>query len=182
MENTLTILLLLMLPVYVVSLRRNKTKRVHLTDYTRGLCFVKGEFSGILGPGSYTPFLIKQQIEIVDMRPQPIFLEKLSYRDACQNESILSLGAQVSVSDPRIAVSALKAPIDDSLPIIRDTVRSVVSRTIADDSIEFRSKTAADILQAVNSELHRVGMKISNVEIVELWSRPGLARRTSTSN
>jgi regulator of protease activity HflC (stomatin/prohibitin superfamily) len=182
MENTLTILILFMLPVYVVSLSLSKGKRVYLTDYTRGLYFVKGAFSGILRPGSYRPFITKQQIEIVDIRPQPIFLEKLSYRDACQNASMLSMGAEIAISDARLAVSMLKVPIDDSIPIVRDTVRSVVSRTIADDSPEYRSKTAADILQAVNSELDRVGMKISNVEVVELWSRPGLIDNKSTSN
>jgi hypothetical protein len=60
--------------------------------------------------------------------------------------------------------------------------RSVVSRGIADENPEFRIKTAADITRTVNAELDRLGMKISNVEIVELWSRPGLGRMTTISN
>jgi regulator of protease activity HflC (stomatin/prohibitin superfamily) len=178
-DTVLFLLILAMVPLLAVA---RKAKRIFVTDYQRGVRFVKGSFSNVLGPGSYQPLTSREQIEVVDMRPQPIFLEKISYRDACQNDSFLSIGAEMLVCDPHLAVTTLKKQIDDSLPIVRDALRSVVSRGIADGSPEFRSKTAVDITQAINAELSRVGMKISGVEIVELWSRPGPQRVTVVSN
>jgi regulator of protease activity HflC (stomatin/prohibitin superfamily) len=61
-------------------------------------------------------------------------------------------------------------------------LRSVVSGGIADGTPEFRSKMATDITRAVNAELDRLGMKITNVEIIELWSRPGSGRITVVSH
>ena len=66
----------------------------------------------------------------------------------------------------------LKDQVNDSLPIARDAVRSALSRGIATEDPSFRTKAAADITQAVNDELGRVGMKVDNVEIVEFWLRP----------
>jgi len=76
----------------------------------------------------------------------------------------------------------VKDRIGDSMPVIRDTMRSVLSRGIADASPEFRVKAAEDIAAAVNAELKRLGMKISNVEITELSSRLGLKSVMASPN
>lgn len=176
-DNILSLLIVATVAVCILVRRRRRVKHIFIPDYKRGVRFVRGSFANILEPGSYQPFTLKEQIEIVDMRRHPIILERISYRDAWQNESFLSVGAQISVSDAHRATTMLKDQINDSMPIVRDTLRSVVSGSIADGGPEFRNKTVADITQAVNVELDRVGMKISDVEITELWSRP-ISRRT----
>jgi hypothetical protein len=181
-DNIWSVLILVTVALYVVARRLGKRQLVFIPDYKCGVRFVEGSFTNVLGPGNYQPFVRKEHIEIVDMRPQPILLERITYRDAWQNESFVSIGAEILVCDARLAATMLKNQIDDSLPIVRDTLRSVVSRGIADGNPEFRSKTAADITQAVNAELGTLGMKISDVEIIEVWSHPGLRRITSVSH
>lgn len=143
-----------------------------MPDYQRGLRFVHGAYTNMLGPGTYAIAATKEHIEIVDMRPQPVILERTFYRDAWNNPALISVGADLLVSDPHLATTTLKDQINDSLPIARDAVRSTLSRGIASEDPGFRIKAAADITQAVNDELDRVGMKIQNVEIVEFWLRP----------
>ena len=181
-DSVWSLLIMATLVLFIVGMSLRKTQPIFVPDYKRGVRFVKGSFANVLGPGSYNPLTLREQIEIVDMRPQPIFLERISYRDALQNDSFVSIGAEILVSDAHLAATMLKDQVNDSLPIIRDTLRSVVSRGIADESPEFRIATAADITRVVNAELDRLGMKISNVEIVELWSRPGLVRITPVSH
>ncbi|MFZ0635503.1 MAG: SPFH domain-containing protein [Candidatus Acidiferrales bacterium] len=181
-DNIWVLLILAALALYVLAMFLRKTQRIFIPEYQRGVRFVKGSFANVLGPGSYRPFTANEQIVVVDMRPQPIILEKISYRDALQNQSFLSIGAEMQVCDAHLAATTLKDQITDSLPAVRDTLRQVVSRGIADRSPEFRSKTAADIMQAVNAELTRFGMKISNVEILELWSHPALGHTTTVSH
>lgn len=165
----------------VFLFRFGKVPRTYLTDYMRGVRFVKGTFVNVLGPGGYKPLTRRVHIEVVDMRPVPVVLESISYRDALESESVISIGAEISVDDPYLAATTLKNRISDSLPIVRDTLRTIVSRTIADRSPEFRAKVAADIQGAVNEKLHRMGMKISNIEITELFSRSTSPQRTAKS-
>lgn len=145
--------------------------RVYITDYLRGVRFVKGVFRDVVGPGGYQPFTRRMHIEIVDMRPVPVLFERILCRDILQNDSIVSLGVELSVSDPYIAATAMKDRVGDSMPLVRESLRSVVSRTIADTSDEFQAKAAMNITNAANAELKRLGMKVSNVEITEFSSR-----------
>jgi hypothetical protein len=157
--------------VIIFLFRYGKMPRTYVTDYMRGLRFVKGKFVEVLGPGSYKPLTRGELIEIVDMRPVPFVMESISYRDALQSESVVSIGAELLVDDPYLAATSLKHRIDDSLPIVRGTLRNTVSRAIADPNPELRVKSAEEIQMAVNGELHTFGMKITNVEITELFSR-----------
>jgi hypothetical protein len=157
----------------VLAIRRlREIKRVYVPDFQRGLRFVNGAYVNMLGPGSYQIAATREHIEIVDMRPQPVILERTFYRDAWNNTALVSVGADILVSNPHLAGTALKDQINDSLPIARDAVRSALSRGTASDDLDFRTRAVADITQAVNEELDRVGMKIENVEIVEFWLRP----------
>lgn len=159
----------LVVVTYLFRLRR--IPRVYLMDYTRGVLFTKGTFARILGPGGHQSLTRQEHIEIVDMRPMPFVLEQISFRDALQNDSIISVGGELLVEDPYIAATSLKNRISDSLPIVRQELRSTVSRAVLGRTPELRMKMAEDVRKAVNEELHRVGMKISNVEITEIFSR-----------
>lgn len=155
----------------VFLFRFGKIPRIYLTDYVRGLRFVKGRFVDVLGPGAYKPLTRRVQIEVVDMRPVPFVLESMPFRDALQSESVISIGAELLVDDPYLAATSLKSRVSDSIPIVRQTVRSVASRTIADRTPEFCGKVVENIQKSVNEELRRYGMKICNIEITEIFSR-----------
>jgi SPFH domain / Band 7 family len=163
-------------------LHLRKIPQIYITDYTRGVRFVKGAFRDVLGPGVYQPFTRGVQVQIVDMRPVPIILDRIFYRDASQSDSIASIGAALIVIDPHLASTAIKDKINDSVPVVRDALRSVLSRGISDASPESRAKNAEDIAAAANEELRRFGMKISSVEITEVASRPGAGRLASSPN
>lgn len=165
--------------VIVFLFRFGKIPRVYITDYMRGLRFVKGTFVNVLAPGAYKPLTRRVYIEIVDMRPMPFVLESISYRDALQSESVVSIGGELLVDDPYLAATSLKNRVGDSLPIVRQALRATVSRTITDRTSAFRAKAARDIQGAANEELGRMGMKISSVEITEIFSASGTPQRTA---
>jgi hypothetical protein len=148
-----------------------KGARVFVPDYQCGVLFVDGAFREVMGPGSYNPTTANEQITIIDMRPQPVVVERIFYQDALQAPSVISIGAELSVADPYQATTKLKNVINDSLAIMRDTLRGVVSKRIADISLEVRNKTATDITAVLNEDLRKCGMQVANVEITEFWSR-----------
>ena len=77
-----------------------KKPKIYIPDYQRGVKFVDGTFGSILGPGSYEPAGKHQQITVVDMRPQPIVVERVIYQDAIQAPSVISIAAELVISDP----------------------------------------------------------------------------------
>lgn len=151
--------------------RLRKFPRVYITDYARGLRFKKGAFRNVLGPGSYRPVTRKVHVEIVDLRPVPFILNGIGYRDALQNESFVSIGGEMLVGDPYLAATSAKNRVSDSLPIIRDAVRSAASRAIVDANDEYRARMAEGLTSAVNDRLRGVGMRVTNIEITEIFSR-----------
>jgi len=141
-----------------------------VTDYQRGVRFVNGVFRDLLGPGSYRSNRNREQVTIVDMRPQPVVFDRIFYDDAFQASSVVSFAAEVSVGDPYRAITHLKNPINDSLAVIRDRLQDVVSQSIVSTEPGTRDKSASQITASLNSELEKFGMRVANIEITELWS------------
>src|ERR1700687_6024646 len=78
--------------IVIVMARVNRgKKRILIPDYRRGVLFVNGAFVKVLEPGSYPVSALKQQLTIVDMRPQPIVLERIFFQDALKNQGVVSL-------------------------------------------------------------------------------------------
>jgi hypothetical protein len=149
--------------------------RIFITDYQRGVRFVQGSFHDLLGPGSYASNPKREQVTIVDMRPQQILLERLQFQDAVLAASLISIGADLVVADPVLAVTTVKNPVADSMTIVRDALRAALSKMIADPHNAPRQKLAGDIELAINADLAKVGMRVANAEITELWSRSARA-------
>lgn len=152
-----------------VSVR--KKQRIYLPDYQRAVKFRDGTFASILEPGGHDPARRREQITVVDMRPQPIVVERVIYQDAIHAPSVISIAAELVISDPLEAITKLKNLMNDSVTMIRDQLRSIVSKTIADSAPEARLKLARDLMAALNGELRKFGVQVQNVEVTESWSR-----------
>ncbi|MGA8432193.1 MAG: SPFH domain-containing protein [Candidatus Sulfotelmatobacter sp.] len=149
-----------------------KKPRILLPDFQRAVKFVDGAFGSVLEPGNHEPAGKNEQITVVDMRPQPIVVERIIYQDAMQAPSVISIAAELVIFDPFEAVTKLKNLVNDSIAIIRDQLRSMVSKRITDPAPEMREKLAGEITLALNNDLRRFGVQVQRIEVTELWSRP----------
>lgn len=140
-----------------------------ITDFRRGVHFIGGVLNGVLETGAYTYNPRKEEITIVDMRPSPILVERLSFQDALKHDGIISIGTSLVVRDPTLAATALRDQINDSYLIVRDTLKATVSQQIALDRESFEALQTL-LASALNSSLEKVGMGISELEITELWA------------
>jgi hypothetical protein len=165
-----------------LALRRKARPLVYITDYQCGLRYVNGAFVDVVGPGNYRVDGTNKQITIMDLRPRLIVVERIFYQDAIQSHSVISIGAELSVSDAYLAATKLKDQTVDSIAIVRDALRSTVSRSIVSHSAEARISTAAEIQKAARTDLEKFGMTLSNLEITEAWSQPVEVRMTSGAN
>lgn len=155
--------------------------RIFITDYQQGVRFVRGSFAGLRGPGSYMAGRGDDQITVVDMRPLPFLIERLFFQDGMQNPAVISIGAELVVQDPYAAVTLVKDRVNDSIAIVRDTLRTHFGKTMADTTPNGRKIVAERITSASNVELKRIGMEIKNLEVTEFWSRQVRARSTGAN-
>jgi len=176
-DNLWPLILILIVAVSVLAGRLRKARRLYIPDYQRGVRFVNGSFANVLGPGKYTLVSPKAQIEVVDLRPQPIFIERIPYRDVWQNDCRISIAAELLVDDARLAATKLKDQTGDSLAIIRNEAQSELSSGSSEGA-----PVPGDISQAINKQLGPVGMKVSNVEVVEFWCNSNASYSTDISN
>jgi len=66
-------------------LPRKQRKRLILTCFRRGVQFVGDALSGVLEAGAYTCNPCKQDITVVDTRPHPVWIERLSFQYAVRH-------------------------------------------------------------------------------------------------
>lgn len=154
--------------VFLISAfyERKWTKRLVITDFCRGVRFVGGAFSAVLEPGSYTYNSRKEQITVVDMRPQPILIERLAFEDGIKQSGVISVAAQLSVCDPQVAATVLRDQIKDALILTRDAISMALSQQFIADGENLIDMTGG-LAVAADTGLNKVGMRISGLEITE---------------
>lgn len=148
---------------------RKGRKGITVTDYMRGVHFAGGRTLGLLSPGYYRFNPSKESILTVDLRPQPILIERVFYRDSLNRHAVISAATELSVSDPALAATKIKDQVGDSFNLILATLRDFVSHYAAEPG---GRALEADLTAAINAELSKIGMKINPVEIIEFWVAP----------
>jgi hypothetical protein len=121
-------------------------------------------------------------VEIVDKRPVA-FLDRITYRDALQNDSVISIGAQLLVDDACLSgghfvETSRERFASHRVGDARDGGAPANRRPSADS----RVRMAADIIAAVNADLKLVGMKVQNLEIAEVATRAAATQPQVTTN
>jgi hypothetical protein len=149
----------------VIAFRLRRRKVVYITDFQTGLRFRDGTVCKVLPPGSYLTSGSRNMIAVVDMRPRPFVLERLMYQDVLQTNSVISVGGELWIRDPNLAVITLKDIVGNSLPIVRERLCQAASRSIIDASPEGRKELAGRLLAELNRELETRGVEIRNLEI-----------------
>lgn len=160
---------------------QSTVKLIMIPDFRRGVRFVRGAFSAILKPGAYRINTAKEQVTIVDMRPQPLLFDRCMYRDVLNRPSVISIGTELLVEDPRLATTTLKDQVKDAIPIINNLIQTSAARMVTEPSPEGRKATSAAITSAVNTALSQYGLRISPVEVTEVYSQPATASPSSSA-
>jgi TRAP-type C4-dicarboxylate transport system substrate-binding protein len=95
---------------------------------------------------------------------------------------VISLGGELCVSDGQMAVIAFKNIVEDSLAIVREAARAVVSSAVVESGPEGRTSLTRTLNDEFNRELSSRGVEVRNLEITELWAQPLKYSMPTTTN
>lgn len=100
----------------VARATRSRKKRVTIMDYRCGVRSAGGKMGEVLLPGCYSYDTRKETILVVDMRPQPVLIERLFCRDALNRKAVISAATELSVLDAVKASTGLRDHIREYHP------------------------------------------------------------------
>jgi SPFH domain / Band 7 family len=156
----------------IISIRMRRSKPVYIVDFQAGVRFRDGSSTTVLPPGNRRSSTGQHPITVIDLRPHQFVLERLMFRDVLQANSVISVGGEVVVCDPQLAVSKLKNLMNDSMTIVREGLRRTAAQSMVDPSDEGRARLAEAVTADLNRELKSRGVEVRNLEITELWAQP----------
>jgi hypothetical protein len=156
----------------IVTIRMRRSKPIYIVDYQAGVRFQDGSTGTILPPGNHRSSAGQHPITVIDLRPHQFILERLPFRDVLQANSVISIGGEIVVIDPPLAVSTLKNLVNDSLTIIRESLRQSASQSMADPSDEGRARFVEAATVELDRELKSRGVEVKNLEVTEIWTQP----------
>jgi uncharacterized membrane protein YqiK len=157
--------------VIVVVVRLNaKRGRQTILDYQRGIRFEGGKFQEILGPGCHRFHPTKEQITLVDLRNQPIIVERFFYPDSAGENACVSISAGIQIADVHRAIIECNDHVNEAVVLIRNVLRGRLSAKRAVEARCNRRDCEQEIKTHMAGELERIGLALTSLEITEVSS------------
>jgi uncharacterized membrane protein YqiK len=170
-----------LIALVVMLLRQNtRQERQTVLDYQYGLLFEGGKPQEVLAPGRHFFRPNKEQITLVDLRDQPVLVERLAYPDSTGENAWVSVSAAIRIVDAILVTVKCSDHVNEAMVLIRDVVRKRLSARRASETRHDRRGCEQEITTHVASELGKIGLALTSLEITEV-SSPGTDRAVAFS-
>ncbi|EXJ16175.1 slipin family protein [Imhoffiella purpurea] len=156
--NLLATPLILLLALLVASVKI-------LREYTRGVVFTLGRFSGVKGPGLIFVIPGIQSMVKVDLRVQVMDVPS---QDVISRDNVsVKVNAVVyfRVIDPEKAIIQVEEYRVATSQLAQTTLRSVLGQHELDEMLAERDKLNDDVRRILDAQTDAWGIKVANVEI-----------------
>jgi hypothetical protein len=162
---------MLVVLLVVVARLTVKSDRQTILDFQRGIRFHEGKPREILGPGCYRFRRSSEQITVVDLRDQPVIVERFAYRDRANENAWISISAAVHVVDAHRATTQCHDHMNEAVVFIREVLRGLSARR-ASEARRDRHGCEQELTMQMASELEKIGLALTGLEITEVSSPP----------
>jgi len=159
-----------MLVAIIVLVVRLNTKRGQQTilDYQCGIRFESGKFQELLGPGCHRFHPSKEQITLVDLRNQPIIVERFLYPDSAGETAWISISVGIQIADVHLAITQCNDHVSEAVVKIRSVLRERLSAKRAIETRRNRRDCEQEIKTQMAGELAKIGLALTSLEITEV--------------
>lgn len=139
-----------------------------MNEYERGLLFVMGKYTKMMGPGWHVVIPIFSSLKKVDIRTKTV---DLSEQEAITSDNVstkISAVLYFKVEDASKAILEVENFMHATAQLSETTMRTVVGEFTLDELLMHRQKVADKIEQIVSSTTSNWGIDIGAVELKDV--------------
>ncbi|MBN1232182.1 MAG: slipin family protein [Candidatus Coatesbacteria bacterium] len=171
--DVLLIRLLIILVGVIVALAlysyiKARLQYIIVMEYQQALKYVKGKYTGLVGPGKYRISPYKISYFTVDMRPQQINLpgQEVMSQD---NVSIkVSLTGEFTVVDPAFAVNKIVNYHTSLYQTIQIKTREIIGTKNIDEILEQRNEVSSMLFELSKDKAKEIGLELKFITIRDI--------------
>lgn len=173
------ILIVLSVAVILGVIYKTITGRVTILEYQRGLRYVNGRFSGIVGPGAYTIIRRTTTIKPVDVRPTALCVAGQEVLSSDGLAVRVSLVVNYRISDPDTAVNKAENYYNSFYLALQVALREVIAGSNLESLLAQRNEMSEKLNEIVRTSAETLGLEMISINIRDL-TLPGELKKVFT--
>jgi regulator of protease activity HflC (stomatin/prohibitin superfamily) len=141
---------------------------VTVLEYQRGLKFVNGKFSGVIGPGRHWLWRQTHEVRVVDTRESllPVPGQEVVTSDGVSVK--LSLAVRYRIVDPVVAVTRIEDYRGAAYVLLQVALREIVATMPIDDVLERRETIGPATFERCVEPTKELGVELIGVQVKDL--------------
>lgn len=175
----LVAVLLLIAVAILSSLFERWFPRVTVLEYERGLRYVRGRFTGVLGPGQYRGWSATTVVRTIDIRPKVASVAGQEVLAADGVALKVSVVARYRVADPSLAVNGVENYELALHTVLQLALRSIVAASPVEALLQSRATLGKEITEQSTGPAGAVGLELISADLKDL-TLPGELKKIFT--
>jgi regulator of protease activity HflC (stomatin/prohibitin superfamily) len=163
----------------VVSMFERQFPRVTVLEFERGLRYVRGRFTGVLGPGQYRTWSVTTLIRKIDIRPK---IASVAGQEVLSADGValkVSLAARYRVVDPAIAVNGVENYELALHTTLQLALRAAVAASPVEALLQARGTLGKEITEQATGAAAAAGLELLGADLKDL-TLPGELKKIFT--
>jgi regulator of protease activity HflC (stomatin/prohibitin superfamily) len=159
-----------------MSLIERSFPRVTVLEFERGLQYVRGHFTGVVGPGQYRSWTSTTSIRKVDIRPKILSVGGQEVLSADGIAIKVSVAVRYRVADPAMAVNGVENYEVALYTAVQLALRLAIASAPLETLLQARTTLGKDITEQATGAATAAGLELLAAEIKDL-TLPGELKR-----
>lgn len=180
MTSSILLAVVVVVAVSIIwSMIERRFPRVTILEYERGLRYVRGRFTGVLGPGQYRASSATTLVRKVDLRPK---ITAVSGQEVLSADGIalkVSLAARYRVVDPALAVNGVENYELALYTALQLALRSAIAGSPVEALLAARATLAKELVEQTSSAAAAAGLELLSADLKDL-TLPGELKKIFT--
>jgi regulator of protease activity HflC (stomatin/prohibitin superfamily) len=163
----------------VASMIERQFPRVTVLEFERGLRYVRGRFTGVLGPGQYRTWSATTLVRKIDIRPK---ITSVAGQEVLSADGValkVSLAARYRVVDPAIAVNGVENYEVALHMTLQLALRAAVAANPVESLLQARGTLGKEITEQATGPAAAAGLELLGADLKDM-TLPGELKKIFT--
>ena len=143
-------------------------RRTTVLEYERGLKYVKGRFTSVLGPGQYWHIPLFTMIQKLDVRPRFVSIVGQEVLSSDGVTLKISLAANFEIIDSNVAINRVKSFQEALYLELQLALREIDGAVDIDTVLDSRNELSRKLMEMTEPKAVDLGLKLISVNLKDI--------------